>query len=257
MSLLLTVNVHGIGPEAATTPEAELFGRDAHGRYTYRIGLTRVLDALRDYGLKATFFWPSSEARRMPALVERCLREGHELASNGRAFEDHAKLGADEDAVLEEAHDVLTRLAGAAPIGFRSPTGTLSERTIPILQRLGYRYDSSFLDDDAPYSLAEHGGTGMAELPVSEGLTDATHFRRRVTQDRAEALLSEELAALLAVEGYACLTFHPRADIGIGRAARLPMLERLVRLAEGQGAVPSLCRDEAERAGQTLIAARD
>lgn len=250
MSLLITVNVHGIGPEAATIPEAGLFGRDAHGRYTYRIGLTRLLDALGDYGLNATLFWPSSEAQRIPALFERCLKDGHEIACNGRAFEDHAKLGTDEDAVIEEAHDVLTRLGGAAPVGFRSPTGTLSERTIPILQRLGYRYDSSFLDDDAPYSLTQYGGADMVELPLSEGLTDATHFRRRVTQDRAEALLAEELTALLGVEGYACLTIHPRADIGIGRAARLPMLERLVRLAEKQGAAPGLCRDEAQRAGR-------
>jgi len=253
MTLLLTVNVHGIGPEAATMPEAELFGRDAHGRYTYRIGLARVLDALRDYGLNATFFWPSSEAQRMPALFERCLKEGHEIASNGRAFEDHAKLGAEEDAVIEEAHEILTRL-GAAPIGFRSPTGTLSERSIPILQRLGYRYDSSFLDDDAPYALAHHGGAGMVELPISEGLTDATHFRRRVTQDRAEALLAEELVALLGVEGYACLTVHPRADIGIGRAARLPMLERLVKLAAMQGVEPGLCRDEVARASRAQTA---
>lgn len=251
MTLLITVNVHGIGPEAAAIPEAELFGRDAHGRYTYRIGLVRVLDALRDYGLKATFFWPSSEAGRMPALFERCLKDGHEIANNGRAFEDHAKLGVEEDAAIEEAHDVLKRLAGAAPLGFRSPTGTLSERTIPILQRLGYRYDSSFLDDDAPYSLAQYGGAEMVELPLSEGLTDATHFRRRVTQDRAEALLAEELTALIGVEGYACLTVRPRADIGIGRAARLPMLDRLVKLAAKQGAVPALCREEADRIGRS------
>lgn len=253
MTLLITVNIHGIGPEAATIPEAELFGRDAHGRYTYRIGLTRVLDALSDYGLNATFFWPSSEALRMPALFERCLKEGQEIACNGRAFEDHAKLGAEEDAVIEEAHETLTRL-GAAPIGFRSPTGTLSERSVPILQRLGYRYDSSFLDDDAPYSLAHLGGKGMVELPISEGLTDATHFRRRVTQDRAEALLAEELVALLGVEGYACLTLHPRADIGIGRAARLPMLERLVKLAAMQGVATGLCRDEVERASRATTA---
>lgn len=247
MSLLLTVNVHGIGPEAATLPEAELFGRDAHGRYTYRIGLTRVLDALSDFGLPATFFWPSSEALRMPTLLERCMDDGHEIACNGRAFEEHARLGPEEDAVIEEAHDILTRLTGRAPIGFRSPTGTLSERTIPILQRLGYLYDSSFLDDDAPYSLTEHGGAGMIELPISEGLTDATHFRRRVTQDRAEALLNEELTALLAVEGYACLTFHPRADIGVGRAARLPMLKRLADLAAEHGARPARCGELAER----------
>jgi peptidoglycan/xylan/chitin deacetylase (PgdA/CDA1 family) len=252
-ALLLTVNVHGVGPEAASQPEADLFGRDAHGKYTYRIGLERLLDALRAFGLPATLFWPSGEAQRMPALFERCLRDGHEVASHGRAFEDHAGLGAAEDAVIEEAHHELTRLAGTPPLGFRSPTGTLSERTIPILQRLGYRYDSSFLDDDAPYSLAGDGGPAMIELPVSEALIDATHFRRRVTQDRAEALMSEELGALLAVDGYACLTFHPRADIGIGRAARLPILERLVRLAGTQGATPCLCRDAAERTRQSLI----
>lgn len=83
-SLLITVNVHGIGPEAASTPEAELFGRDAHGRYTYRIGLARLLDALRDDGLPATFFWPGTEAEKLPHLVERCLRDGHEIASHGR-----------------------------------------------------------------------------------------------------------------------------------------------------------------------------
>ncbi|MGO4284832.1 polysaccharide deacetylase family protein [Bosea sp. TAB14] len=247
-ALLITVNVHGIGPEAAGAPEAELFGRDAHGRYTYRIGLARVLDALSEYGLPATLFWPAMEAERLPRLVERCLREGHEIASHGRAFEDHAKLGRDEEmSIIGEAHETLRRLSGVAPRGFRAPTGTLSQNTIPILQALGYHYDSSFLDDDSPYALTQYGGHGMVELPVSEGLTDATHFRRRVTQDRAEDLMREELAALLAVDGYACLTFHPRADIGVGRLARLPLIERLARLAEKQGARPGLCGQLAEQ----------
>lgn len=241
-SLLITVNVHGIGPEAAGIPEAELFGRDAHGRYTYRIGLARLLDALRDDGLPATFFWPAMEAERLPHLVERCLRDGHEIASHGRAFEDHAALGREaEAAAIGQAHETLLRLSGSPPRGFRSPTGTLSPDTIPILQSLGYLYDSSFLDDDSPYGLGVHGGERMVELPVSEGLTDATHFRRRVTQDRAEELMREELTALLAVDGYACLTFHPRADIGVGRAARLPLIRRLVELAGEQGAKPVLC----------------
>ena len=243
MSLLVTVNVHGMGPEAAALPEADIFGRDAHGRYTYRIGLARLLDTMRDAEIRATFFWPAFEAERLPALVERCARDGHEIANHGRAFEDHAMLGADEAAVIEEAHEVLARLGGTAPVGFRSPTGSLSESTIPILDRLGYAYDSSFLDDDAPYDLAGDGGPGMVQLPFSEALTDATHFRRRATQDRAEAHMAEELDALIGVEGYACLTFHPRADIGIGRAARLPILGRLVERARRLGAEPILGRD--------------
>ncbi|WP_043236168.1 hypothetical protein [Bosea sp. LC85] len=61
------------------------------------------------------------------------------------------------------------------------------------------------------------------------------------------SILNEELTALLAVEGYACLTFHPRADIGISRAARLPMVKRLADLAATHGARPARCGELAER----------
>ncbi|MDT8333192.1 polysaccharide deacetylase family protein [Roseomonas gilardii] len=243
-TLLLTVNVQGLGPERAELPGTPLFGRFAHGGYTGRVGLARLLDALGDLGVGATFFWPSTEAEAMPALLERCLAEGHEVAAHGHDFEDHMVLDpAREETLLGEAHAMLTRLCGAAPLGFRAPTGTLSANTLPILARLGYRYDSSFVDDDAPYSLADDGGDAMLELPWSEGLADATHFRRRLTQDRAEAILNEELDALLPVEGYACLTLHPRADLGLARAARLPILRRLIERAAALGATPRRCRD--------------
>jgi peptidoglycan/xylan/chitin deacetylase (PgdA/CDA1 family) len=245
-TLLVTVNVHGIGPEAASTPEAQLFGRDAHGRYTYRIGLARLLDYMEQIGIKATFFWPAVEAQRMPALLERCLKTGHEVASHGNAFEDHMTLSeAHEAELIERAHELLTRMCGSAPVGFRAPTGTLSFASIPILHRLGYLYDSSFLDDDAPYLLNEDGGPGMVELPFSEGLVDATHFRRRVTQDRAEAHLAQELDGLLGYSGYACLSIHPRADLGLARSSRLKILDRLVTRARDLGAEPTLGRDAA------------
>lgn len=258
-ALLITINVHGIGPEAAAQPGQELFGRDAHGRYAYRIGLARLLDHLRGAGLKATFFWPSSEAERVPALLEQCLKDGHEVANHGHAFEDHMRLSkAVEAELIETAHDRLKRLAGAAPLGFRAPTGTLSDASIPILNRLGYRYDSSFLDDDAPYLLTEDGGPDMVELPFAEALSDATHFGRKVAQDRAEAHLTEELAGFLGPMGlgYACLSLHPRADIGIARAARLPILDRLVAFAQRHGASPVLCRDLAASLRNSLAPTR-
>jgi hypothetical protein len=85
----------------------------------------------------------------------------------------------------------------------------------------------------------------MVELPWSEGLADATHFRRRLTQARAETMMAEELDALLPVDGFACLTLHPRADLGIARAARLPILARLLAMAARLGAEPRLARDVA------------
>lgn len=244
--LLLTVNVQGLGPEAASEPAAALFGRFAHGGYAWRAGLPRLLDTLRQEGARATFFWSSSEAVAQPALLERCVAEGHEVACHGRAYETHMTLpGTEEAALLEEARDVLARLLGAPPAGFRSPCGTLSAASIGLLRRLGFRYDSSNLDDDAPYSLAADGGAGMVELPWNEGLCDATHFGRRLTQSRAEAFLVEELDALLPEDGYACLSLHPRADKGIARAARLPILRRLLARARRMGAEVLTCRDAA------------
>src|SRR5258708_13032561 len=115
-ALLVTVNVHGIGPEAASPPEAQLFGRDAHGRYTYRIGLARLLDYMEQIGIKATFFFPAVEAQRMPALLERCLKTGHDAASHGNAFEDHNTLPqAHEPDLTHRPHDPLTPTFRSAP----------------------------------------------------------------------------------------------------------------------------------------------
>jgi peptidoglycan/xylan/chitin deacetylase (PgdA/CDA1 family) len=182
--VLVTVNVHGLGPEEAANPGATLLARYAHGRYAYRIGLTRILDLLKRLEIAATFFWPAIEARRCPALLARCLEEGHEIAAHGHAFEDHWTLGEREAAILGLAHETLTRLTGAAPIGFRAPCGLLSPQTLRLLSGLGYRYDSSFVDDDAPYRLDEDGGTGMVELPLNQWLSDAASPSLAMTTPR-------------------------------------------------------------------------
>ncbi len=241
-TVLVTINVQGIGPEAATQPEASLHGRDAHGRYTYGGGLARVLDMLRRQGIRATLFWPVFEAERCRGLLEQSLRDGHEAASQGNAYEDLPALGEREGEVLERARDRLAALTGSAPQGFRYASG-FTANTVPLLHQLGYRYDSSAIDDDAPYMLDADGGPGMVELPWSEGLCDATHFSRRVTQDRAYAHWVEQGDALLAAEGYACLTLHPRADNGVGRAARLLKVEQLLERFRAAGANFKTCAD--------------
>lgn len=241
--LALTVNVQGLGPEAASEPAAALFGRFAHGNYAWRVGMGRLLAALRQAELRATFFWSSSEAGAQPALLDACLRDGHEIACHGRAFETHAKLRReDEAALIEEARDALAARCGKVE-GFRSPCGTLSAATIPLLRDFGFRYDSSNVDDDAPYPLGPDGGAGMVELPLSEGLIDATHFGRRLPLARAEAFMREELDALLPQDGFACLTLHPRGDKGVARAARIPLLTRLIERARALGAEVMTCRD--------------
>lgn len=255
-TVLVTINVHGTGPEEVATPAASLYGRFAHGRYTYRIGLARVLDMLKRNGVQATFFWPVLEATRCPALLEHCLRDGHEIASHGNAFEDLAKLGDEEGDLLACAKARLEAMTGTPVIGFRAPGGLMSAATVRLLGSLGYLYDSSFLDDDAPYSLALDGAPGMIELPWSEGFSDVMHFHRRFTQDRAELALRTEFDAWSGTDGYSCLSLSPRGDIGVGRAARLAMLQRLFDHMRASGARFTRCdvvaKECATASGQVL-----
>lgn len=60
----------------------------------------------------------------------------------------------------------------------------------------------------------------------------------------------EALDALLATDGYACITLHPRADLGIGRAARITMIERLFERARRLGSGFRLCREAAAESGR-------
>ncbi len=54
---------------------------------------------------------------------------------------------------------------------------------------------------------------------------------------------------MIGAAGLPCLTFHPRADIGVGRTARLAMVERLIeRMRIRHGVIFRLCREVAEGA---------
>lgn len=221
-TVLITVNVIGTGPERAAVRRSEPEGRwRPEGEYSYTVGLPRILDLLGEAGLKATFFWPLIEAETRPDLLDRCMKDGHEIAAYGHAYESAAELEGREAELIGRTHEYLTARTGTAPMGFRAPGGVMTLDTIPILSRFGYQYDSSLYDDDLPHSLAPDGGGSMVELPPFDALTDATYFRQRYTLERMRAFFEEEFDALVQAEGYACLSFNPRGDDGVGRLVRM------------------------------------
>jgi hypothetical protein len=96
------------------------------------------------------------------------------------------------------------------------------------LAALGYRYDSSFQDDDRPYRLDADGGRGMIEVPQSEILIDATLYAQRQTHDRVMKTWHEEIEAMHRERCLITLTLHPRSDYGSARASRIAALDRLL-----------------------------
>jgi len=224
----ISVNLHGSSVELRTVSKERLLGRYAYGKYL-PIGVERVLRLLETRGVRATFFVPGAEARAWPALVREIAGQGHEIAAHGDAMEDHGALGDSEEAVLKRAHDSIAEVVGVAPLGWRAPDGLLSRRTLPLLSAMGYRYDSSFQDDDFPYRLDSDGGQGMIEIPQNEMLMDSTYFSIRQTHDRVLKNWTEEFQGMHAAGGYSCITLHPRPDYGVGRPSRIDMLDTFIQ----------------------------
>ena len=245
-----TVNLQGMSVDRALHGDnpAKHFGGKAHGRYMASIGAERMYGFFRSEGLKTTTFVPGWEAEQHPELVRAIAAEGHEIAAHGYAHEDYTNAAGEAD-LLAKTHGILTDLTGAAPRGWRAPTGLLEHETLAALAGLGYSYDASNQDDDFPYRLEADGAPGMIELPQTEILIDAELYSRRATHSKLMKWWREEFMAAYEERIYVQFTLTPRADFGSARASRLAVLKdfldeiralpdvRIVTCAEALGCI--------------------
>ena len=103
-------------------------------------GTATVLDNLKAFGGKATFFLTGEWAEVNPALVKRMAAEGHEL---GNHTYDHPNLPEVADAVIVEqmqrTEAICQKITGAPLQKFmRPPFGAYDTRVLATLKGLGY-----------------------------------------------------------------------------------------------------------------------
>lgn len=253
-AVVVTVNFDGESVERRAIPAAPLWGRDSYGRYPANVGLRRFLDLFRRYGVRATFFIPGWDADHYPAAMEAIATAGHEVAGHGYAHEDFSALATEQQrAVLERSEEAFRRVFGARPAGWRAPDGLMTAATRPLLAERGYRYDSSFCDDDLPYVVADERDRRLVELPVFSGASDRPYSLLRRPPAYMRDAWREELSAVYEVGGLFTLTLHPRADYGTGRAVRLTAVEELLQTIAGYPRVwRATCGEVAEWAADAL-----
>jgi len=122
----------------------------------------RLLDLLEENGAKATFFCLGWMAERMPEVVRRCWRAGHEIASHGYGHVLAYQVGRQgywDDIV--RAKKILEDLIGEEVVGFRSPGFCVKEENrwvFDVVAQAGYRYDASVFP-----ARHAHGGLRQAE----------------------------------------------------------------------------------------------
>jgi peptidoglycan/xylan/chitin deacetylase (PgdA/CDA1 family) len=215
----------------------------SHQAYGPKVGVPRLLGELDRAGVKGTFFIPGFTAKRYPDLVRRIVAEGHEVAWHNDLHESLFTLDENEErAILERGAEVLEPLTGYRPTGYRAPWWELNPRTPALLAEIGFEYDSSMMDDDAPYILETSAGP-LVELPVHWLLDDWEQYGFLgdpnigaviETPRKAFELWSLEFEAMHEEGCLFMLTMHPFLS---GRPSRAKNIGRIVEFASDLGHV--------------------
>jgi polysaccharide deacetylase family protein (PEP-CTERM system associated) len=124
------------------------------GREAWRLQRLRVeqntdrlleLMASINGGVRCTYFVLGWVAERCPDLVRRIAAEGHEIASHGYGHDLLDSLSLSEfRADVERSKNILEDITGVEVRGYRAPSFSIKEWALPILQDVGFSYDSSF-----------------------------------------------------------------------------------------------------------------
>lgn len=109
----------------------------------------RMLDFLAERGLTITVFVVGQDAaldRNRDALAA-IRRAGHEIGNHSFRHEQWFHLYSERETEdeLARAEDAIEAATGVRPDGFRGPGYSLTETTLRVLLRRGYRYDASTL----------------------------------------------------------------------------------------------------------------
>ena len=109
--------------------------------------IPRILDLLARRGLRITFFVVGLDAaqEKNRDSLSKLARAGHEIGNHSLRHEPWLHLYSEEELERElaEAEAHIEAATGQRPDAFRGPGFSLSETTLRVLLRRGYRYDAS------------------------------------------------------------------------------------------------------------------
>jgi polysaccharide deacetylase family protein (PEP-CTERM system associated) len=157
--------------------------RERWGDFPLRVAdnVSRLLELLDEFEVRATFFVLGWIAERRPQLVKEIQSRGHEIACHGYGHQLVYRIGPAlfrED--LRRAKGVLEGITGVAVRGYRAPTYSITRESLwafDLLIEEGFTFDSSVFPvyhdtygiPDAPrfpYTVPRAAGS-IQEFPLS------------------------------------------------------------------------------------------
>lgn len=219
--------------------------------YGSRVGIWRILDALKDSHVPATFFACAVAFEQNPAVARIAVDDGHEICSHGYRWEEVFRLTEDE----EREHIALAirsfeKTCGKRPVGWYCRYGPSVRTRKLITEEGGFLYDSDAYNDDVPYFVTVAGQRRLV-VPYtcdvndirfwnSPGLAQADDFFLYM-RETFEVLYAEAASGPRMMS----IGLHPRM---IGRPGRIRSLKRFFDFAGQYGDVWFATREDIARA---------
>ena len=211
------------GTTSPTALSASNFGAES--------GTPRILKMLDHYQIPATFFVTAIDATLHPDMLPAILRSGrHEVGVHGWIHEFTPRLSeGEEERLLDQAIEYLTKATGRRPVGYRAPSWAFSAVTLDLIQKKGFLYDSSLQALDEPYEILSRGKpTGIVELAIDWTLTETPYLGqngRMPSPTLLYQLYKEEFDGAYEEGSMFVLTLHPYLS---GHRAPMQHLDQFV-----------------------------
>lgn len=100
----------------------------------------KVLDVLKEFDVKATFFAVGDRSKKHPDLVKRIHDEGHAIGNHSYNHAQLNKLSLDKfKSQIERTNTILKSLTGVNPRLIRPPYGDINEEQLQWARKNGYK----------------------------------------------------------------------------------------------------------------------
>ncbi|MCP8615268.1 polysaccharide deacetylase family protein [Salirhabdus salicampi] len=214
------------------------------GTYGRTVGLNRILTLLSENDLKANFFVPGAVANIDPTVIERIVEKNHPIGHHGYFHERLDDLTfEEEEEIIVKGREAIKKYAGYYPEGYRAPLWEINRHTPSLLKKYDFRFDSSLMGNDVPYTIDGGHNEKILEIPVTWLLDDWEQFAFSAEPpigfsieepDKVYRLWKAEFDGLYQDGGCFVLTMHPQL---IGRSSRINMLNELIHYMKSKPGV--------------------
>ena len=217
--------------------------------YGSRVGVWRLLDMFRRYGVASTFFCCALALERNPGVAREIPGQGHEVCGHGYRWEEYHLMDrdAEQDAIAKTVES-LQRTTGERTVGWFTRYGPSVNTRDLVVEHGGFVYDSIGLNDDLPYYVTVKERPWLV-VPYSMETNDARFWRGGLVSVNDFYDYLKDTFDVLYEEGRT----HPKMmSVGLhcriaGRPARSRAVERFLQYARQMPGVWFARRDEIAR----------